>query len=1163
MKTKYAMKKEFTHLHLQSSYSLNCSTIALDVLVKSAKKNKIKNLALTDSSNVFGAIKFYQKCIDNKIKPIIGCKIKLQLNGTQNKHIHSILLLCQNLEGYKNLIKMLSTIHVNKKLNTSVCANLEILKKYNQGLLLLTGGKDGIIGKNLLHEDIELIKNNISILKDSFPDRLYIQIERLNHENEESYNNISLSIASSLSLPIVATNNVLFINKDDFDAHEVRVCINKKLKLEDRTNQKEFTEEQYFKTESEIENLFSDLPDAVENISQIIHRCNFHIDIGTYHLPSFNTPDNSQLDTYFDALVKTGINKVLEKVNDEEKQNYNDRLEVEKNVIKEMGFVSYFLIVHEFINWARQQSIPVGPGRGSGAGSLVALALGITSIDPIKYNLLFERFLNIERISMPDFDIDFCMIKRQKIIEHITEVYGVNKVSQIITYGSLSARAVIRDVGRVLGMSYTFVDRIAKLIPFVVGITIDDALKQNKELKKEYDTNDEIQNLINTSKKLEGLQRNVGKHAAGIVVAPSDIDNFIPLYRVEESNEIVTQYDKDDIEKLGLVKFDILGLRTLSIIDKTIDTIENKHQKSPNYHDSKNNDSKVFELLQKKLTTGVFQLESAGMKRYMGRLRPDCFDDIVALVALYRPGPLGTNMVDDFISNKHGAVIDYEHPLLEPILSVTYGLILYQEQVMEISRSLANYTLGEADLLRRAMGKKKKSEMELHRKKFIDGASKNSIPTKISDSIFSKMEKFAGYGFNKSHSVAYASIAYQTAFLKTYYPSEFLSSALSSDMDNTDKVISLIDGCAEMNINILKPNINASDYNFQSLDNNDILFGLGAIKGVGYNASKHIIEERNANGAYINIFDFCERVSLNMVNIGTIDSLIYSGAFDVFNEDRLTMKNLLSRAMQYGQQKQISKNIGQQELFENKSESLSGDITNYDSFSQIKNTMANRLKKLTYEKKVLGFYLSNHPMSEYADELKSMSIKNIQSYFDKLYSENNNSDYSESTTISGIITNIRSQRIGQDRFINIITIDDSSHRLEVVIYPDTYEKYQSLIKENQILFFSGIISIDEYNGNLSLKANSIMDIDMTRQKYSKEIELFIPPEQINDDILNNIISILEPHKNGQCPLTIKCISEKHIVPLNLNNEWLINPSSSLINNLSDLLGRENIIVKYQ
>ena len=1154
------MKNNFTHLNLRTAHSLINSTINVDKLIKLAKSRKITSLAITDYLNVFEVIKFYQKCIENKIKPIIGCQIPLKefsnINNSRN-----ITIICQNKTGYHNLINILHKIHVDKKSNHNIQCSIDLLKNFNEGLIILTGGREGILGKNLIEMDNNIL-NNYKTLKSFFNNRIFIEIQRTNHKFEGQYNNMLLSIAEKTDSPIVATNNVMFLESSDFEAHEIKVCINKKIKLDDRNSQTDYTNEQYFKSEELMDELFSDIPDAIQNIKEITQRCNLHLDLDTYHLPSFNAPKGASSDDYFDHVVNKGLNTILKKSKDNVKDVYKNRLNKEIEVIKKMDFVSYFLIVHEFISWAKNNNIPVGPGRGSGAGSLVAYALNITTIDPIEHELLFERFLNPERKSMPDFDIDFCMVNRQKIIEHITDLYGENKVSQIITYNSLSARAVIRDVGRVLGMSYTFVDRIAKLIPFGPGITIDDGMSQNIELKKEYNKNEEIKNLIDTSKKLEGLPRNVGKHAAGIVISRDNINNYVPLYRVEESNELVTQYDKDDIEKLGLVKFDILGLRTLSIIDRTVKNIKDKTNKEININNINLDDKKVFDLLQKTLTTGVFQLESSGMRRYMGQLKPDCFDDIVSLVALYRPGPLGTNMVDDFISNKHGKKINYEHPLLEPILSSTYGLILYQEQVMEISRTLANYTLGQADLLRRAMGKKKKKEMEEHRQKFIDGAIAKGVSSSIANSIFSKMEKFAGYGFNKSHSVAYAYISYQTAYLKTYHASEFLASALSSDMDNTDKVISLIDAANEININIDKPNINKSDYNFESVNETSILYGLGAIKGVGLNAVKHIVEERNKNGPYLNLFDFCERISHNIINIGTLDALIYSGSCDIFNENRLVMKNLLAKAISYGQQKQVSKTSGQQELFENKSDSFSVDnnldLTKY----QVKNTMESRLKILSLEKKVSGLYLSGHPINEFLPEIQSMSIKNIKSYFEK-YNINKDPNYSEQITVSGVITNTRLQRTGKDKFINIITIDDSSARLEVVIYPDIYERYQDMIKEDEVLFLSGTLTVDDYNGSLSLKATSIVDIEIVRQKYSKRIELLITPDLSNDKILSQLTNLLEPHKNGKCPLTIKCINETHVVPLNVNDEWHIHPSSILINNLSDLLGRENIIVKYQ
>ena len=1154
------MKDLFTHLSLRTAYSLIDSTIALDALIKKAKKYKISALAITDFLNTFNAIKFYQVCIKNKIKPIIGCQIPLS-NFEYNNQQPFITMLCKNQEGYRNLIRLISDIHINKLGGKLPSISIDDIKKYNQGLIVCTGGYNGIIGKNLIYENYERVSKNLKSLNEIFKNNLYIEIQKTKHVSEESINNKILKIAQEIKIPIIATNNVLFINKDDFESHEVKVCINKKIKLDDRIEQTEYTENQYFKTPDEMRDIFKDLPDSILNVSEIIKRCNLKLTLDTYHMPEFDAPAGIAVDQHFESIVRKGLEAKLSSINESKHESYFTRLDTEINVIKKMGFTSYFLIVHEFISWAKNNNIPVGPGRGSGAGSLVAYSLGITSVDPLPHNLLFERFLNIDRISMPDFDIDFCMVNRQKVIEHISEKYGNDKVSQIITYGSLAARAVIRDVGRVLGMSYTFVDKIAKLVPFTPGITIDDALKQNKELREGYDSTEEIKNLIDTSRKIEGLPRNVGKHAAGIVISPNEIYNHIPLYRVEESGEIVTQYDKDDIEKLGLVKFDILGLRTLSIIDKTIHNLKRKKIADIDIDTINPNDQKVYSLMQKKLTTGVFQLESSGMKRYMGQLKPDCFDDIVALVALYRPGPLGTNMVDDFINNKHGKKINYEHPLLESILSPTYGLILYQEQVMEISRALANYSLGEADILRRAMGKKKKEEMENQRQKFLSGATENKIPEYIAESIFSKMEKFAGYGFNKSHSVAYAYISYQTALLKTYYPSEFLASALSSDMDNTDKVISLIKAAKEMGIKVVKPDINKSSFEFQALGDKVIIFGLGAIKGVGLNAVKHLISERDRNGQFNNIFEFCERVSHSSINIAAMDALIFSGACDLFDSNRIFLKKVLDKALTYGQKKQLTKTSGQTELF---ASDTSSSVAKNVKLSEKKFELTReiRLEVLQSEKKVLGLYLSGHPIAEYESEIKSMGFNPIGFYLNKI-NDGIKENYSEYVSLSGVIVDSRTQRVGSDRFINILSIDDSSGSIEVIIYPDVYDKYKEMLKENEILFVTGNISIDEYNGSLSIKASSVVDIDFARQNYSKKIELLITSDKTNDETIGKLMSILEPHKNGKCPLIIKCISKQHVVPLSLDEQWHINPTSVLINNLTKLLGSENIIVKYQ
>ncbi|MBH44339.1 MAG: DNA polymerase III subunit alpha [Gammaproteobacteria bacterium] len=1161
------MKNEFIHLHLHTSYSLDSGIIKIDKLIDYAKTNKISSLAITDHSNISNAIKFYQKCIEKKIKPIIGCEIPITTNYNHS-YFPNIVLLCKNIDGYNNLIKLITEAHTNKQANQKPSTTINKICELNQGLIMLTGGRNGLLGRNLLTEKIDIIKKDIQLISEFYKDRLYCEIERTSRLNEDIYNNHIINIADDLNLPIVASNDVLFMNSEDFETNETKVCINRKIKLDDRNKQTEFSDQQYFKSNTDMDKLFSDIPDAIENASHITRKCNLHIDTSNYYLPSFVSPKDMNNNEYFSKLAMEGLKTILDIKKIKNRENYIDRLQKEINVIQEMKFTDYFLIVQEFISWSKKNSIPVGPGRGSGAGSLVAYALGITTIDPVKYDLLFERFLNIERKSLPDFDIDFCMLNRQKVIDHIIEVYGESKVSQIITFNSLSARRVIRDVGRVQDLAYTFVDRIAKQIPALpVGITIDEALAENKDLQKEYTSNKDIKHLIDTSKKLEGLPANAGKHAAGIVITPDKINRFLPLYRIEESDELVTQLDKDDIEKLGLVKFDILGLRTLTVINKTVKAIKNKSDHVDFHIDKINfNDKKVFNLFQNKQTTGVFQSESYGIRRYMGRMKPDCFNDIVALVALYRPGPLGTNMVDDFISNKHGKEIQYEHDLLQTILSSTYGLILYQEQVMEISRSLAGYTLGEADLLRRAMGKKKKKEMETHRIKFLNGAKKKGISSNVAHSIFSKMEKFAGYGFNKSHSVAYAYLAYQTAYLKTYFPAEFLAACLSSNMDNTDKIINLVHACSEINIKVKQPDINESNFDFTTVNDNNILFGLGAIKGVGATAVAHIIEERNKNGSFLNIFDFCERISSNIVNTGTLESLIYSGSFDEFNANRNLLINLIDKAISFGQNKQDIQASGQKELFSNNSKEIVN--SNVISINQAKKdtnlSSSDRLKLFSSEKKVIGFYLTGHPIQEFSDEIDEMSVKNIKHYYEKINSNEIDSNTEEHSTITGVITNIRRQRSGKDKFMYILMVDDSTSRLQIVVYDDVYEKYKSMIHEDHILFFTGTITLDDFDNQLSFKATRIFDIETARLKYSKKIELLLESNALNNDLLKKIVHILEPYKHGSCPLSIKYISEGHLLTMKeLDNDWHVTPSTSLINNLRDLLGKENILVKYQ
>ena len=1140
----------FTHLHLHTCYSLGSGTIRIESLVNTAKKNKMQSLAITDHLNIFGAIKFYNKCIDAKIKPIIGCEIPIIYKD--NQLIGNVVLLCMNINGYYNLNKILSSIHTSR--SSILGANIKLLDDYKSDLICLSGGRNGICGVNSLTKTLSDTEEIIKDISQLFINRFYIEFDNTERENEDIYIKKSLSYASKLDLPIVASNDVLFISDSDYEANEVKVAINQKTKLDDRINQSDYSPNQYFKSEQEMASLFSDYPESLENISEIVKMCNFKLPDFKYHLPNFSNPSDKDNKTYFNDLCVDGLNNYLS-ASSLDKKIYQNRLSREIEVIQSMGFASYFLIVQEFILWAKNNDVPVGPGRGSGAGSLVAFVLGITNIDPIKYNLLFERFLNPERISMPDFDIDFCMNKRQKVIDHIISKYGQDKVSQIITYSTLSARAVIRDVGRVLDFSYGFVDYIAKLVPFSLGIKIEEALKASKELAKEYKTKDDVKTIIDLAKKIEGLPRGVGTHAAGIVISPSSITDFMPVYSLEDKDELITQFDKDDIESIGLVKFDILGLTTLTIIDEAVKLIS-KHNHNFDLSKVPLDDINVFSLLQKKMTTGIFQLESLGMKKYMAQLKPDKFEDIVALVALYRPGPLGTNMVDDFIANKHGQNIKYEHPLLKNILSETNGLILYQEQVMEIARSLGQYTLGDADLLRRAMGKKKLKEMENHRSRFTSGCKGNNISENISKSIFDKMEKFAGYGFNKSHSVAYAMLSYQTAYLKAYYPTEFFSAALSSDMDNTNKIINLLTACKQMKVKVNLADINQSNYKFLPVKDGHINYGLGAIKGVGESAAYHIEDIRISKGKYIDIEDFCSKINLTTVNSGAIEALISSGCFDSISTKTRT-QNLqdIQTYISQGHKKQIDKAAGQNELFSEPLKIISKEEPIFTN-----NVYEPTNNELVRERKVLGCYLSSHPMNIYKKEISEMKLKSLNEINNSIV---NTPKLKFNSIISGVIIDTRSQKISKNKFITIYKVDDSSQQINISFFEDKYIKYKDTLKEDRILFFSGEVYIDEYDSQLTMRAEKLYTLTEAREKYSKHLSIVLSSEIISKEKIHNIKNIIDKYDSGNTKVVLSYKTRDFIAPINSDKEIYVKITDNLISDIKSIAGDDSVSIKYQ
>ena len=922
--------RQFVHLRLHTEYSLVDGIVRVPELMAAVSAAAMPAVALTDQSNLFAMVKFYKEALSTGIKPVIG--VDAWVREADERAPSRIVFLCQDLVGYRHLTQLVTRSFLQgQQRGVPMLERKWLESEMLRGLIVLSGGADGDVGQAINRGRDDEAARCVSRWQDLCGDRFYLEVQRTGRAGEEAHAQAVVDLAQQRGVAAVATNDVRFLTRGEFEAHEARVCIHDGALLADPSRARRYSEEQYLKSTAEMAELFSDVPELLDNSVEIAKRCSLEIRLGASMLPAYPVPEGSFTEGYLRDEAARGLEARLAGVRagglragatETSAADYTARLDLELDVICSMGFAGYFLIVADFIRWARNNGVPVGPGRGSGAGSLVAYVLGITDLDPIEHDLLFERFLNPERVSMPDFDVDFCMEGRDRVIEYVANKYGRERVSQIITYGTLAAKAVVRDVGRVLGHNYGYVDKIAKLIPFEIGITLDKALEQEEELKRLYEGEPDIRELIDLARSLEGLARNAGTHAGGVVIAPSVLTDFTPLYCEEGSTTPVTQFDKDDVEAAGLVKFDFLGLRTLTIIDwavRDINAARAQAGEAPLLMSAlPMEDAATYQLLKSCKTTAVFQLESRGMKDLIRRLQPDRFGDIVALVALFRPGPLQSGMVEDFIARKHdtsGATIDYLHPDLKPVLAATYGVILYQEQVMQIAQILAGYTLGGADLLRRAMGKKKAEEMAKQRSVFVSGAVARGVREAQATHIFDLMEKFAGYGFNKSHSAAYALLSYHTAWLKAHYPAAFMAAVLSSDMDKTDKVVTLIDECAGMGLNVQPPDVNESVYAFHVSGPMSIRYGMGAIKGVGASAVEAIIEERQRNGAFQSLPDLCRRIDLTRVNRRVFDALIRSGSLDRIGPNRATLTAELDRAMHLGEQNSRAMSVGQVDLF--------------------------------------------------------------------------------------------------------------------------------------------------------------------------------------------------------------------------------------------------------
>ncbi|BAH83055.1 DNA polymerase III subunit alpha [Candidatus Ishikawella capsulata] len=1152
----------FVHLRIHSDYSMIHGIAKIDQLVKKAALLGMPALGITDFTNLCGFIKFYRATYKFGIKPIIGADFKVK-NSISPNILTKLTILASNNVGYKNLTLLISRAYQKGYGTNGPCIKREWLMALKSGLIVLSGGYSGDIGYGLIHKNHELVNHSLEFYKKHFPSNFYIEISRTGSKIEEQYLALAIKLAMVENIPLVATNEVYFLSKIDFEAHEIRVAIHQGHILNDSNRSYKYNEQQYMRTENEMCNLFKDIPEALINSVEIAKRCNVRITLGKYFLPQFPT-GNLNPQQFLINKATSGLEERLKfifpdpNIRIEKRKEYDKRLNIELNIINKMGFPSYFLIVMEFVQWSKDNCIPVGPGRGSGAGSLVAYALQITDINPLEFNLIFERFLNLERVSLPDFDIDFCMEKRDMVIEHVSNIYGKDAVAQIITFGTMTAKSVIRDVGRVLGYPYGFVERISKMIPSDIGITIERAFTLEPKLSELYKIDEDVKSIIDMARKLEGVIRNASKHAGGLVISPTRITDFTPLHCDENGNNPITQFDKDDIEYIGLVKFDFLGLRTLTIINWAIEMINltrNNQSITPvNIASIPLNDKKTFQILQQAKTTAVFQLESKGMRDLIKRLKPDCFEDIIALIALFRPGPLQSGMVDNFINRKHGREkvsypdIKCQHESLKPILESTYGIILYQEQVMQIAQVLAGYTLGKADILRYAMGKKQPIEMVKQRSFFKRGSEKKGISSEMALKIFSMLEKFAGYGFNKSHSTAYALISYQTLWLKTHYPAQFMAAVLTAYMDNTNKIVSLIDECRMMGLTILPPDINVSLYTFYVNDLGKIVYGMGAIKGIGKTAIENIIYARNQGGRFIDLLDLCNRIDTKKLNQSMMKKMILSGCCDSLGSHRAAMINSLSQAFNIAVQNSIARLHGQADMF-------NGAIESKHFYPKEVSVWPDHLR-LQGERDTLGLYLTGHPINTYLEEIKfynkGLWIKDINSHYEG----------NKIIVIVGLLTTIRSFLTKNNKKISMCYLEDHSGSLEVIIFSDILEIYQPLLKKDNILIINGKIQYDNFRKRQQIVAQKIMNLKEARKKYVRGISLWLTSSQVTNRFLSTLKKYLSFHCGGSIPLYVYYKNTDAQIKFTFSKKWYISLNDSLIEDLKYLVGFNQVKLEF-
>jgi DNA polymerase-3 subunit alpha len=1145
----------FVHLHLHTQYSLLDGANRLEDLFARAKEFRMPALAITDHGAMFGALEFYQQALKSGIKPIIGCEVYVAPESRFEKTAkgiseasHHLILLAKNLQGYRNLLKLVSLGYF-EGFYYRPRVDKEILQQYNEGLIALSACLQGEVPFHLAGGDEKRACAAAEEFKSIFPDRrFYLEIQENKIAEQKKANDGLLKLARKLSLPLVATNDCHYLRKEDARAHEVLLCIQTGKTLKDPDRLRFTTEEFYFRSAEEMEALFSYCPESLQNTVEIAERCNLELRLNELQFPEFQIPDGETLDSFLEKTARKGLNDRLTEMRAKGKiggseENYFQRLENELKMIHKMGFSGYFLIVADFIRYAKKKGIPVGPGRGSGAGSLVAFAMGITEIDPIVNGLLFERFLNPERVSPPDIDIDFCIDGREEVIQYVRRKYGEDHVAQIITFGKMQARAVIRDVGRALDMPYGEVDRIAKMIPNTLNITLDEALKQEPRLQELTKTNSEVGRLLSLAKSLEGLPRHASTHAAGVVISSTPLVEMVPLYRGSQ-NEVVTQYAMKDVEKIGLIKFDFLGLKTLTMIEDVVRRVREGRGETLDLQQIAPDDPKTYALLCAGDTSGVFQLESSGMRDLVVRLAPSRFEDLVALLALYRPGPLKSGMVDDFIKRKQGKTpITYDLPELEGILSETYGVIVYQEQVMKIATVLANFTPAEADLLRRAMGKKKADEMAMQKKNFLGGAQAGKIPAKKAEKLFDLMAKFAEYGFNKSHSAAYAQVALQTAFLKAHYPVEFMAALMSSEMANADKILRYLNECREKKIEVLPPDVNESRQDF-TVGDEKIRFGLAAVKNVGLAAIQSILAAREEKGAFSSLADFCLQVDLRKVNKRVIESLIKCGAFDAGGYPRARLLAGLEEAMEWAQSRERELNNPQMGMF--RSLPGNGGPKGEPPLPAVPDWPDSQ--RLTFEKETMGFYLTGHPLNRYEATLRrltTLDTQRVQEIHD-----------AQEVIIGGVVSNLKEINTKKGDRMAFVTLEDLNGVVEVIVFSDLYKNASLLLKGEDPIVVKG--RTDAGEESVKIIAGEILPFEQALGKLTTSIHLEVRSHSLGREDLLAMKEIFEDSR-GNCPVYLHLVlPEKQEAVIALGDEWKVNSGEQLVRRMKDLLGYEAV-----